>query len=207
MARGRWAAFVVLALSLPALGQHDTSVLENLRAELIPEEGTPTPYGLPLSLENIQAFADWYYSIQLTPEEEKVFEEALTAIPAPCCDDNPVLRCCCQRTNRICNLTRSAMGLTAWLIHVKGFTAEETRAAVEEWLRFLKPEYYLALALERRGLKPEDYGLKEHEAYESCDQRLCEAPLDAGGCGGMGLKVLLEAEEKVPACCRVDAGG
>lgn len=178
--------------------------LDELRAKLIPQEGAKTSYGLPLSLDNVQAFADWYYSIQLSPEEQEVFREALSAIPAPCCDDNPVIKCCCQKTNRICNLTRSAMGLGAWLIHVKGFSAEETKAAVEEWLRFLKPQYYLALALEERGFDPRDYGLEEHEAYESCDQKLCETPLDAGGCGGMGLKVLLEEKEEAPACCRGD---
>lgn len=194
-------------ISLHAFAQGRSDPLEALRAELIPQEGTKTSYGLPISWDNAQTFADWYYSIQLTPEERDVFAEALSAISAPCCDDNPVLKCCCQRPNRICNLTRSAMGLAAWLIHVKGYTAEETKASVEEWLRFLKPEYYLSLALEEQGLDPAEYGLEEHEAYEPCDQKLCEAPLDAGGCGGMGLKVLLEKEEaELPPCCRVGGG-
>lgn len=197
---------LVYAAFSPVVTLGDPDPLETLRAELIPQEGDKTPYGLPLSWDNVQAFADWYYSIQLSPEEKEVFERVLSTMPAPCCDDNTVLQCCCRRTNRICNLTRSALGLAAWLIHVKGFSAKETQAAVEEWLRFLKPEYYLSKALEERGLDPAAYGLEDHEAYESCDQKRCEAPLDAGGCGGMGLKVLLEREEEVPACCRAEGG-
>ena len=199
--------FVSVLSFIPlALGNEAQDPLAALRAELIPAAGAETAYGIPLSLENVQAFADWFYTVQLTPEERSLFEKVLAEIPAPCCDDNSVLKCCCRRTNRICNLTRSALGLAAWLVHVKGFGEEELAAAVEEWLRFLKPEYYLSLALEERGMDPGDYGLAEHEAYESCDQKRCKAPLDAGGCGGMGLKVLLERVEKAPACCRAEGG-
>lgn len=194
----------VLVAPVSALSLETQDPLESLRAELVPAPGTETSYGIPLYLENAQTFADWFYTVQLSPEERALFEKVLSEIPAPCCDDNPVLKCCCRRTNRICNLTRSAMGLAAWLIHVKGLDEADLRDAVEEWLRFLVPNYYLAVALEERGLDPAAYGLGPHEAYESCDARRCEAPLDAGGCGGMGLEVILQAAGKVPACCRAE---
>lgn len=108
-----------------AFGDEAQGPLASLRAELIPAAGAETAYGIPLSLENAQTFADWFYNIQLTPEERALFEEVLAGTPAPCCDDNSVLKCCCRRTNRICNLTRSALGLAAWLVHVKGFGKEE----------------------------------------------------------------------------------
>lgn len=192
----------VFLFSLATFGSPDTAELESLRAELIPAPGSGTSYGIPLSLAHAQTFADWFYTIQLDPEEMEAVTQVLQEIPAPCCDDNSVLRCCCRKSNRICNLTRSAIGLAYWLVHHKGFTGDELREAVEEWLRFLKPNYYLALALEERGSDPRQFGLAPHEAYESCDARKCEAPLDAGGCGGMGLQVLLEREQRIPECCR-----
>ncbi len=190
--------FGLLAAGFAVYGQED--VLAKLRAELIPEAGKKTAYGIPLSLANAQHFADWYYTIRLTPEEEALWEEALLAIPAPCCDDNPVLRCCCQEHGRICNLTRSAQGLAKWLIVHRGYGVEEVRHAVLEWLRFLVPNYYLAKALEDLGLDPREYGLEPHEAYEACYQGRCEVALDQGGCGGMGLEVKV-SPPAVPPCC------
>lgn len=190
----------VLWLGISGLAQDD--LLAQLRAELIPEAGARTAYGIPLSLGNAQHFADWYYTIRLTSEEEATWTEALLAIPAPCCDDNPVLRCCCQTHGRICNLTRSAQGLAKWLIVHRGYGVEEVRVAVLEWLRFLVPNHYLAKALEERGLDPHEFGLDPHEAYESCYQGRCEVALDQGGCGGMGLEVKLSAPPAVPPCCQ-----
>lgn len=178
----------------------EEDVLAKLRAELIPEAGKKTAYGIPLALTNVQHFADWYYTIRLTPEEEALWEEALIAIPAPCCDENPVLRCCCQTHGRICNLTRSAQGLAKWLIVHRGYGVDELRRAVLEWLRFLVPNYYLAKALEEQGLDPREYGLEPPEAYEACYQGRCEVALDQGGCGGMGLEVKL-SPPAVPPCC------
>lgn len=114
-------------------------------------------------MANAQHFADWY-TIRLTPEEEAMFIAALSEIPAPCCDDNPVLHCCCQGHGRICNLTRSAQGLAKWLMVHRGYGQAEVRAAVEEWLRFLVPNYYLAKALEEMDLDPREFGLEPHEA-------------------------------------------
>lgn len=176
-------------------------LLAQLRAELIPQEGQRAAYGIPLSLGNAQHFADWYYVIRLTSEEAARWTEALAVIPAPCYDDNPVLKCCCQTHGRICNLTRSAQGLAKWLIVYQGYDVEGLRAAILEWLRFLVPNYYLAKALEERGLDPRDYGLESHEAYEACYQKRCEAPLDEGECGGMGLEVKLAKPPAVPPCC------
>lgn len=197
----RWWWGFLLGLAAVAVGwAGEGDTLAQLRAELIPQAGAETAYGIPLSWDNAQTFADWFYEIQLAPEQAVVVEEALKTIPAPCCDDNSVFSCCCTKNGRICNLTRSARGLAQWLVSQRGYGVEEVRAAVEEWLRFLKPDYYLARALESQGLDPADHGLAAHEAYESCYQGQCEAPLDAGGCGGMGLKVILEKAE--PDCCQ-----
>ncbi len=176
-------------------------MLAKLRAELIPEAGKLTAYGIALSLANAQHFADWHYTIQLTLEQEAVWVEALAAIPAPCCDDNSVLKCCCQAHGRICNLTRSAQGLAKWLIVHRGYGVGEVQAAVLEWLRFLVPNYYLARALEEQGLDPRNFGLQSHEAYEAYYQKRCEEALDRGGCGGMDLAVKLAIPPSLPPCC------
>lgn len=195
------AVFGLLGFSLLGLSaEAEKDLLAELRAALIPKAGERTAYGLVLSFGNAQHFADWYYAIRLTPEEEAIWREALLAIPAPCCDDYPVLRCCCQTHGRICNLTRSAQGLAKWLIVYRGYGLKEVREAVLQWLRFLVPNYYLARALEERGLDPRAYGLEPHEAYEACYRGRCEAPLDQGGCGGMGLEVKLAAPTTPPCC-------
>jgi len=200
MHRAIWVGLCLLLFGLIGFGQ-GSELLASLQEELIPKEGQKTAYGIPLSLSNAQHFADWYYAIRLTPEEEAIWTEALSAIPAPCCDDNPVIKCCCQAHGRICNLTRSAQGLGKWLVAYHKYTVAQVKAAVEEWLRFLVPNYYLARALEERGLDPREFGLEPHEAYEACYQRRCEVALDLGGCGGMGLNVILSKPAEVPPCC------
>jgi hypothetical protein len=66
---------------------------DQIRAEIIPQEGTPTSYGIPLSIENTQQFIGFHDSITLTAEQEKVKQDALTALRAPCCDDNTMYDC------------------------------------------------------------------------------------------------------------------
>ena len=195
---------VFFAVAFPSLlgwaeGNTDF-ILANLTARLIPQSGSVTSYGIPLSVNNAQHFADWFYAIQLSPQEKAVVEEKLVSIPAPCCDDNSVLACCCSKNGNICNLTRSSQGLAAFLVHNKGFSGDEIKTAVIEWLHFLHPNYYLATALEEQGRDPKDFGLEVSESYESCYQKLCTAPINQGGCGGMGLDVKV-ASTNTKSCC------
>ena len=201
--KGVWLV-VFFAITFPSLlgwaeGNPD-AILADLTATLIPQSGSITSYAIPLSIENAQNFADWFYYIQLSPQEKAVVEEELVSIPAPCCDDNPVLACCCSKNGNICNLTRSAQGLAAFLVHNKRLSGDAIKTAVIEWLHFLHPNYYLATGLEEQGRNPKDFGLEASESYESCYQNLCDAPLDQGGCGGMGLEVKVAFEE-TKSCC------
>jgi len=180
------------AVSVPSLlgwakGQ-PSAILADLTTTLIPQSGSVTSYGIPLSVKNTQVFADWFYQIQLSPLEKAVVEEELISVSAPCCDDNSVLACCCSKNGNICNLTRSAQGLAAFLVHNKGFSGDATKVAVIEWLHFLHPNYYLATALEEQGRDPNDFGLEASESYESCYQDLCEAPLDRAAVVEWGLR-------------------
>ena len=65
---------------------------ERIWAEIVPQEGTATEYGIPLSLKNTQQFIDWDNSIELSAEERAIRDAAL-APPAPCCDDFPMSDC------------------------------------------------------------------------------------------------------------------
>lgn len=195
--RMRWWLLLLLGLGVglvvvwsldrgPAGEGVEVISLEALRAEVIPQAGADTTYGIPLSWDNAQQFADWYYQYPLTREEETVLREALGGIPTPCCDDTRLTRCCCERSGLICNLVRSARGLAAWLIRVQGFSATQVRAAVEEWVRFAHPDYYLAQALRARGASPTQYGFP---TQGTCYRGECELPWSRGGCGGMGQQV------------------
>jgi hypothetical protein len=57
--------------------------------------------------EQTKEFIAYSDSIQLTPEQELVKQEALSRIPAPCCSDNSAYTCCCP-----CNMAKSWWGLS-----------------------------------------------------------------------------------------------
>lgn len=170
-----------------------TDPLGKLYAEIVPSVGTETEYGIPLTMENAVQFASWYYEVRLSLEELEIVQQALAPLAAPCCDDNPLLRCCCERNGKICNLVRSARGLAAWLVQEKEFPPEKVRAAVLEWLRFAHGDYYVAKALADHDIPASQHGLT---TYGACYRKLCEIPLSQGGCGGMGLEVLVSPPEE-----------
>jgi len=179
---------------VPVPSTEDGSLVEAIREEIIPREGTVTNYSLPLSLGNLPQFLDWYYDIDLDTKESGVLRGALIKLAAPCCDDKTMFRCCCERGERGCNLVRSGKGLASYLIHDEGYTAEEVREAVLQWLHFARPDYYVARELKDRGFNPRHYNLS---TFGSCYRQLCEVPISQGGCGGMNelTEPAIEGEE------------
>lgn len=196
--RWHWAlmgTMLALLLTWPVMFTYaageDIELLQRIYAEVIPAPGTDTSYGIPLAWANLPQFLDWFYTITLTPAERQVFEDALSQLVAPCCDDNTMVRCCCEKGGRGCNLVRSGKGLAAYLVHDKGFAATEVRAAVLQWLKFVRPDYYVARALQERGISPAAYDLTTHG---SCYRGLCEVAISQGGCGGMSVLIEPEAQ-------------
>jgi len=61
--------------------------------EIIPEEGAETIYGIPLSLDNTQQFIGWFNTIELSTDEQLLWDAALSSLVAPCCDDYPMSTC------------------------------------------------------------------------------------------------------------------
>jgi len=173
------AAVVVLAVAQ----EKNEELLNELRAEVIPVEGAETAYGIPLSLQSLPQFVDWWYTSVPLTEDDPRYVDTLTTLVAPCCDDNPAFQCCCENgEGRACNLIRSGKGLAAHLILDLDFAAEEVRGSVHQWFRFARPDYYLAAALEARGVSPIPYGLTSEG---SCYRGMCDTPASQGGCGGM----------------------
>lgn len=109
-------------------------------------------------------FIGYYHSIELTPEQEAVKEQALTQLPAPCCSDNSAYTCCCP-----CNMAKSVWGLSNYLIAEKGYDAEQVEKAAQEWFAFINPEGFSGDVCYRGG----------------CNRSWAE-----GGCGGMGEEVI-----------------
>lgn len=161
-----------------------------LYTENVPQEGLPTVYGLPLAWTNAQMFATWYDTLRLTAAEAEILEAALAPLAAPCCDDNPLAHCCCERGGLICNVVRTARGLGAYLVR-NGYPAEEVTRAMDQWLRFIHGDYYVARALAAKGEDPTAYGLFL-PANGACYRGQCNVPLQDGGCGGMGPEVIVE---------------
>jgi hypothetical protein len=158
--------------------------VERVWAEVVPEEGTATRYGIPLSLDDAQQFIDWYNSIELSAEEEWIRDAVLDPLVAPCCDDYPMSSCCCE-----CNLARSVWGLSAYLITEKHYEVDQVQEAAAQWLHFIRPDYYVAKALEEEGIDPQEFGFI---TASSCYSGRCEFSFygttpfgHIGGCGGM----------------------
>lgn len=182
----RWGIVAIVA-SAVVLGVAGTAEPDGwvavLRAEIAPAADTPTSYGIPLSLESLPAFIGWWTTRVPVAEADSRYAEALSALVAPCCDDNAALRCCCEtEEGQACNLIRSGKGLAAHLIVDLGYTADQVREAVLQWFQFVRWDYYVATEIAAQGRDPQDYGLTTHG---SCYRGLCNTPISQGGCGGM----------------------
>ena len=121
-----------------------------------------------LELTDVQAqareYAGYYKSIQLTPEQEAIKKEALTAIPAPCCSDNTSYTCCCP-----CNMAKTIWGLSNYLIAEKDYDAPKVKKAVEDWIAFINPNGF---------------------SGDVCYTGRCNHSWKQGGCGGMGAEMI-----------------
>jgi hypothetical protein len=166
---------------------------DEIWARVVPAAGTETVYGIPLSFANTQMFIDWYNTIGLTQAERMLRDDALAPFVAPCCDEYPMSTCCCE-----CNLSRSIWGLCAYLISEYGYSIDQLRVAALQWSRFIRPDYYVAQALEEAGRNPAIYGVSTES---SCFTDRCELPFYRevgpryiGGCGGMEDLVAMKDE-------------
>lgn len=104
-------------------------------------------------------FMSYYHTIEITPEQEAIKKEVLTAMPAACCSGSTAYTCCCP-----CNLSKTIWGLSNLAIGRHGADARELRTVVDAWMAFVNPDGF-------RG--------------NACYQGGCDSRISGGGCGGM----------------------
>lgn len=119
----------------------------------------PGPDAFTGSLDEVKTLIGFYHSIHLSPEQERLKVEALSAMPAPCCSKYSLATCCCP-----CNMAKAAWGLAARLITEKGYNAEQIRQAEASWLKRVNPNGF---------------------SGDSCFTGGCTRSMRANGCGGM----------------------
>jgi hypothetical protein len=158
--------------------KRELSIVARVRAEIIPKEGQKTSYGIALSPENTERFVDYYKNINLTFEQKKIKDNALSKIPATCCPDKPMSTCCCT-----CNLAKSVWGLSNFLIKEKNYDSKQVKKEALLWLHFIREEYYIKEELKKRGIELSSVGLTPERS--SCYTRRCNLSFKESGCGGM----------------------
>ncbi len=173
---------VAVVMTIAGCSPQSPPIVDEAIYASYPHEGDATSYGIPLSLNNAATFLQYYEQYTLTSEQEAIKREALTALVAPCCDDNSMYTCCCP-----CNLAKTVWGLSARLVVVDGYDAPAVREAALQWLRFIRRDYYKARELEQQGLNPSTFGVY---AGNSCYEGRCELPFRQGGCGGMNELIM-----------------
>jgi hypothetical protein len=126
-----------------------------------------TPPGSDLQFTDVEKqsrqFIEWERTLKLTPEQEAIKREALSAIPAPCCSDNSAYTCCCP-----CNMAKTIWGLSEHLIVDRGYNADQVRKKAREWIAFINPKGF---------------------SGDVCYTGGCGRSFAANGCGGMGSEV------------------
>lgn len=80
-------------------------------------------------------FIGYNRSIALNPEQQKVRDKALSAMPAACCDKFSQATCCCP-----CNLAKTVWGLSNYMIVKQQATVPELQSAARGWLKFVNPK-------------------------------------------------------------------
>ena len=110
-------------------------------------------------------FIEFYRTIRLTPEQEKVKIAALSPLKAVCCKDFSALTCCCP-----CNFSKSLWGMTHYLIAQKGYNAEQVQGAAKAWIAYVNPSGF---------------------SGDVCQTGGCNRPFAQNGCGGMDDRALV----------------
>lgn len=110
-------------------------------------------------------FIEFYKTIRLTPEQEKVKIAALSPLKAVCCKDFSALTCCCP-----CNFSKSLWGMTHYLIAQKGYNAAQVQEAAKAWIAYVNPNGF---------------------SGDVCQTGGCNRSFAKNGCGGMDDRAIV----------------
>jgi|AutmiccommuBRH23_1029490.scaffolds.fasta_scaffold65444_3 hypothetical protein len=134
-----------------------------------PAKGTAKATAASSTFEAVEPqtrkFIEYYKTIRLTPEQEKIKTAALSPLKAVCCKDFSALTCCCP-----CNFSKSLWGMTHYLIAQKGYNAVQVQEAAKAWIAYVNPDGF---------------------SGDSCNTGGCNRPFAQNGCGGMDDRALV----------------
>jgi len=146
----------LIAAVVIAAGISGLTLNTNAETDVTQRNKRPVFNDLPAQTKEFIGYAD---SMSLTPEQQKVKEAVLTAIPAPCCKEFSAATCCCP-----CNMAKSIWGLSNFMLVRHNANAAELRTAVEGWIRVINPAGF---------------------SGDACHKRGCDRPFAKNGCAGM----------------------
>ena len=124
-----------------------------------PDVATPPALTFHDARQQATEFIGYFHSIRLSPDQERIKREALSAIRAPCCAAFTIATCCCP-----CNMAKAIWGLSHYLIARQVYDTPRVKEAVERWVRFTNPQGY---------------------SGDACFTGGCRRPFEKNGCGGM----------------------
>lgn len=103
--------------------------------KIIPEENTPTDYGIAISTANLERIAS-YDNLQLSDKEQARYDIIISDMVCKfCCGPAPVAQCGCQHA-------AGYRGLTKYLISNSNYSDKEIKNEVEVWRAFFFPQNY-----------------------------------------------------------------
>ena len=161
MKRTRLILFIGATLTVIALGM---AAGQQKPAEA-PAKAAAAAFKFEAVEPQTRKFIEYYKTIRLTPEQEKVKTAALSPLKAVCCKDFSALTCCCP-----CNFSKSLWGMTHYLIAQKGYSAAQVQEAAKAWIAYVNPNGF---------------------SGDSCNTGGCSRPFAQNGCGGMDDRALV----------------
>lgn len=136
--------------------------LEEIKKEVLTEEGSATGYGLTFSNNGIKTLVGYASSIELSGDEQTRYV-SIGNQPDTACE-----YCCgigergaLTQDGRIacgCEHNIAITGLIRYLIK-EGYSDEEILQEIQKWKSYFFPKDYLAEVLDERGVSPESVGL------------------------------------------------
>ena len=149
-------AVIVFALGLTAAQQQRTKAPAKAATAAIQFEAVEP---------QTRKFIEYYKTIRLTPEQEKIKAAALSPLKAVCCKDFSALTCCCP-----CNFSKSLWGMTHYLIAQKGYNAAQVQEAAKAWIAYVNPDGF---------------------SGDVCQTGGCNRAFAKNGCGGMDDRAIV----------------
>jgi hypothetical protein len=129
------------------------SIIEQIRAEIIPEENTPTDYGIKIATTSLSQIAQYDKELLLSEAEKQRYNKIIEGIECKyCCGPAPVDRCSCQHA-------AGYRGLVKYLIKNTTYSDQQIKDEVARWRAFFFPKQVLSEELKKRNINPEEHGL------------------------------------------------